>query len=98
MYNNNMLRNVLKRLKIGRSGLIRDENQYLSLIRDILEEGEEPQVAFEKIDLDGAACVAFHTVQTTRQNERVRSFSKDGDVDRKAFGVPIGRRYDFPSV
>ena len=41
MYNNNMLRNVLKRLKIGRSGLIRDENQYLSLIRDILEEGEE---------------------------------------------------------
>ena len=36
-----MLRNVLKRLKIGRSGLIRDENQYLSLIRDILDEGEE---------------------------------------------------------
>lgn len=36
-----MLRNVLKRLKIGRSGLIRDENQYLSLISDILEDGEE---------------------------------------------------------
>ncbi len=36
-----MLRNVLKRLKIGRNGIANDENQYLSLIRDILHDGEE---------------------------------------------------------
>ena len=36
-----MLRNVLKRLKIGRNGIANDENQYLSLIRDILDDGEE---------------------------------------------------------
>ena len=41
MYNNNMLRNVLKRLKMDRNGISRDENQYLSLIRDILNDGEE---------------------------------------------------------
>jgi thymidylate synthase len=41
MYNNNMLRNVLKRLKIGRNGIVNDENQYLSLIRDILNDGQE---------------------------------------------------------
>ena len=36
-----MLRNVLKRLKIGRNGTVNDENQYLSLIRDILNDGQE---------------------------------------------------------
>lgn len=36
-----MLRNVLKRLKIGRNGIVNDENQYLSLIRDILNDGQE---------------------------------------------------------
>ena len=36
-----MLRNVLKRLKVGKNGAVYDENQYLSLIKDILEEGEE---------------------------------------------------------
>lgn len=36
-----MLRNIVKGLKVGAGGVIRDENQYLCLIRDILNHGEE---------------------------------------------------------
>lgn len=36
-----MLRNVLKRLKLGENGVVRDEKQYLSLITDILNHGDE---------------------------------------------------------
>ena len=39
-----MLRNIVKGLKVGAGGVIRDENQYLCLIRDILNHGEEIKV------------------------------------------------------